>query len=83
MASCISSRVSSAACLPSSAFMPAPKPPRQRFPDVYLLARFVLVEVLRVGVDRDEIDALHVRGDHVIDRIAAGAADADDAYPRV
>ncbi len=45
--------------------------------DVYLLLRLRFVEILRVGVDRDEVHALDVRLDHVIDSVAARAADAD------
>ena len=33
---------------------------------------------LRVGVDRDELDALQPGVDHAVDRVAATAADADD-----
>ena len=40
------------------------------------------VERLRVGVGDDEVDALDVGADHVGDRVAAGAADADDADAR-
>ena len=40
-----------------------------------------VVERLRVGVGDDEIDALDVGVDHVGDRVAAGAADADHADP--
>ena len=32
---------------------------------------------LLVGVQRDELDALHAAVDHVVDRVAAGATDAD------
>ena len=35
------------------------------------------VERLRVGVGADELDALHALRDHVLDRVAAAAADAD------
>ena len=41
-----------------------------------------VVERLGVGVGDDEIDALHVRLDHVGDGVAAGAADPDHADPR-
>ena len=40
------------------------------------------IERLRVGVGDDEVDALDVGPHHVGDRVAAGAADADDADPR-
>ena len=36
------------------------------------------VERLRVGVGDDEIDARQPRHDHVVDRVAARAADAAD-----
>src|SRR3989344_4766445 len=54
---------------------------RQSFTDVYLSLRFVLVKVLAVGVDRDEVDSLHVRGNHVIDRMSPRTPDPDDPYP--
>ena len=38
---------------------------------------------LRVGVGDDELDALQVGADHVVDGVAAGAADADDGDPRL
>ena len=38
---------------------------------------------LRVGVGDDEIDPLQPGGDHVVDGIAAGAADAEDGDPRL
>ena len=40
-------------------------------------------ERLRVGVDRDELDALEVLLDHAVDGVAAAAADADDLHPGV
>jgi len=36
-----------------------------------------LVERLRIGVGADELDALHLAADHVIDRVAATATDTD------
>ena len=38
---------------------------------------------LRVGVGDDEIDALQPGGDHVVDGVAAGAADAEHGDPRL
>ena len=35
-------------------------------------------ERLRIGVGDDEVDADEARDDHVVDRVAAGAADAAD-----
>ena len=40
-------------------------------------------ERLRVGVGHDEIDALETGGDHVVDGIAAGAADAEHGDARL
>ena len=40
-------------------------------------------ERLRVGVGDDEVDALQARRDHVVDGIAAGAADAEHGDPRL
>ena len=37
-----------------------------------------VLERLRVGVGADEVDALDVGADHVVDGVAAAAADADD-----
>ena len=51
-----------------------PVPP----PDVDLQVRVGHQERLRVGVDRDELDAAEPRLDHAVDRIRAAAADADD-----
>ena len=38
---------------------------------------------LRVGVGDDEIDPLQPGGDHVVDGVAAGAADAENGDPRL
>ena len=40
-------------------------------------------ERLRVGVGDDEIDALQSGGDHVVDGVAAGSADAEDGDARL
>src|SRR5205823_10371889 len=40
-------------------------------------------ECLRVGIGDDEIDTLQSRSDHVVDRIAAGPADAEDGDARL
>ena len=40
-------------------------------------------ERLGVGVGDDEVDALQPRLDHVVDRVAAGAADPEDGDPRL
>ena len=41
-----------------------------------------LRECLGVGIGDNEFNAFELRRNHVVDRIAAGAADADDADPR-
>ena len=38
---------------------------------------------LQVGVDGQELDALDLGLDHPVDRVDAGAADADDAQDRM
>ena len=40
-------------------------------------------QLLGVGVGDDEFDAFQPRLDHVVDRVAAGAADAEDDDPRL
>ncbi len=40
-------------------------------------------QLLGVGVGDDELDALKPGLDHVVDRVAAGAADAEDDDPRL
>ena len=40
-------------------------------------------ERLRVGIGDDEIDTLQSGGDHVVDGIAASAADAEHGDPRL
>ena len=37
---------------------------------------------LRIGVGHDKVDPLEARRDHVVDRVAAGAADADNGQAR-
>ena len=51
---------------------------RQLFADLDLGLGSVVIERLAVGVDCDEGNALQIGFDHAVDRIAAGAADADD-----
>ncbi len=58
------------------------KPLRDLQPELDPAIGFRGVEGLRVGVGDDEIDPLDVALDHVCNRIAAGAADTDDADPR-
>jgi hypothetical protein len=64
-ASFSSSRFSSAAALPTPGSAPAPSP-------------FVDQQRLRVGVDRDELDACDARVDHPVDGVRPAAADSDD-----
>ena len=45
--------------------------------------RLGMGERLRVGIGNDEFDALELRGDHVVDRIAASTADAEDQNARL
>ena len=56
--------------------------PRERATDVELHVGVRQEERLRVGVDRDELDALEPGIDHAVDRVAATAADADDLDDR-
>ena len=46
-----------------------------------LVARLVLRQRLGVGVRHDELAALELLVDHVVHRVPAGAADADDGDP--
>ena len=47
--------------------------------DVDLRRRVAHLQLLDVGVDRDEVDLRDAGVDHPVDRVQAGAADADDA----
>ena len=49
--------------------------------ELELVARLVLLERLGVGVRHDELAALELLVDHVVDRVAAGAPDADHGDP--
>jgi hypothetical protein len=53
-----------------------------RLADMNFVLCFRFVEVLSVGVDGDEINALHTRGDHVVDRISTRSADTDNSNSR-
>ena len=44
---------------------------------VALFLGFGFMKVLSISVDGDEINPLHVGGDHVIYSVVAGAADSD------
>ena len=50
--------------------------------DVDLRRRVAHLELLDVGVDRDEVDLRDAGVDHPVERVQAGAADADDADHR-
>ena len=52
---------------------------RQLAADVDLHRRVRQLELLHVGVDGDELDLRDAGVDHPVDRVQAGAADADDA----
>jgi hypothetical protein len=67
--SSISSRWSSAAFLPTAGELAA---------DVQLDVGVAHQQRLRVGVDRDELDALEPYLDHPVDGVDAAATDADD-----
>ena len=55
---------------------------RQLAADVDLDRRVRELELLHVGVDGDELDLRDAGVDHPVDRVQAGAADADDADHR-
>ena len=55
---------------------------RQVGADLQRVVGVGLLERLRVGVDGDELDARDLGLDHAVDRVDAGAADADDAQLR-
>ena len=54
------------------------EPARELATDVELHVGVGQQQRLRVGVDRDELDALQAGVDHAVDRVAATAADTDD-----
>ena len=80
--SSISSRWSSAAWRPISGSEPAPRPAGERATDVELHVGVRQQQRLRVGVDRDELDALQAGVDHPVDGVAPTAADTDDLDDR-
>jgi hypothetical protein len=51
--------------------------------DLHLHVGLVLLQGLRVGVDRDELDGLDPLVDHPIEGVPAAAAHADDLHARV
>ena len=76
--SSISLRWSSAAWRPISGSEPAPRPRVMLAADVELHVGVAHEQGLRVGVHRDELDALQPGVDHPVDGVAAAAADPDD-----
>jgi hypothetical protein len=54
------------------------EPARQLATEIQLHVRVTHQECLRVGVDRDELDALQPGIDHAVDGVAAAPAHADD-----
>ena len=50
----------------------------QLFADLELVLALGLVEILTVGVHDHEFHAADLAGDHAVDNVVAGAADADD-----
>ena len=79
----ISSSDSSAAARPTSGRAPAPRPWVTPTPIWMRRSALRLRQRLRVGVADDEIDAFEVRADHVVDGVAAGAADAEHGDARL
>ena len=59
-----------------------PEAARELAPDVELDVGIAHQQRLRVGVDRDELDALQAGVDHAVDRVDAATADADDLDDR-
>ena len=81
-ASLTSSRLSEAAPCPISGFAPGAEPARELAADLKLDVGVAHLERLRVGVDRDELDALQACIDHAVDGVRAAAADAYDLDDR-
>ena len=80
--SSISSRWSSAAFLPTSGLRAGAEAAGQLPADVELDVGVAHQQRLRVGVDRDELDALEPNLDHAVDGVDAAATDADDLDDR-
>ena len=72
--SAISSRLSSAASLPTSGFPPAPSPWVSLPADLERLVRADDFQHLRVGVDDDQVDALDASVKHAVHDVPAAAA---------
>ena len=80
--SAMRSRSSIAASRPISGRAPAPSPRVSVVPSCSCDRRARALERLRVGVGADEVDAGQPAADHVLDRVAAAAAHADDLDDR-
>ena len=77
-ASAMRSLSSIAACAPMAGLAPAPRPLVRPVPSCSTVLAEVRPEHLRVGVGDDEIHAIDLLQQHVLDGVAAAAADADD-----
>ena len=77
-ASLISARFSSAAWTPTSGSAPAPKTLRQVHADVDLVVGVAHQQRLRVGVHRDELDALDAGLDHAVHGVGTAATHSED-----
>ena len=77
-----SSRLSSAACAADLRVRSRTQSPRDLAADVDLHVGIAHQQGLRIGVDRDELDAPQSGVDHAIHRIGSPAADADDLDDR-
>ncbi len=79
MACCISSFVSSA---PTQIGIHAgSEPMRQIFADMDFFLREGMMQILCIGVDRDEINATHTALNHVVDGVLTRTSNADDTNP--
>ena len=76
--SSISSRCSSAACAADLGVAAGAEAPGELTADVELDVGVAHQQRLRVGVHRDELDALEAGVDHAVDGVHAATADADD-----
>ena len=79
----ISGIASSAAPMPTSGWAPAPSPCVTPIAELDAPVGLGEGQLLRVGVGDDELDALQPGLDHVVDGVAAGAADAEDDDARL
>ena len=77
ISSAMRSRSSSAAWRPISGFGARAQALGDARAELQLHFGLVALQRLRIGVGADELHALHALRDHVVDRVAAAAADAD------